>query len=233
MGLTVGDNRTFRATVDDPDGDAVDSVWKLDGKQVATGDSYRFAGRKKGSYELEFVATDTGGERITLRRSIEVKEPRIAPDPEPVRREPEVVAARPPPPPVKPPTTTRTLGVSMPADVAISQEWRDGVEIALSRYQKAIASKNMSSLQDVWIGLKMDPQQGSRWMPRYSGMFRSDKSLAVTLAVVSAYKSGNSEVTVQLKQTEQRGERRARTRDYTFELLKRGTTNEWQITKVQ
>jgi hypothetical protein len=248
VGLTVGGYRTFRATVDDPDGDAVDSVWKLDGKQVATGATYRFTGRKKGSYELEFVATDTGGERITLRRSIEVKEPRVAPDPvPPPRKEPEVVAVVPPPktterlpaPPEEPPapttTTTRTgiPSVSMPADVAISEEWRDGVAIALGRYQKAITGKNMSSLQDVWIGLKMDPQQGSRWKPRYSGMFRSDKSLAVTLAVVSAYKSGNGEVTVQLKQTEQRGERRARTRDYTFELLKRGTTNEWQITKVQ
>ena len=37
VSLTVGGFRTFEATIEDPDGDAVDSVWKLDGKQVATG----------------------------------------------------------------------------------------------------------------------------------------------------------------------------------------------------
>jgi hypothetical protein len=250
--FSAGGFRTFRAEIEDPDGDAVDSVWKLDGAQVATGTSYRFTSEKQGRYELEIVATDAGGERTVVRRNIEVTKRTERPaDPSVARREPERVRQpepeRQPEPtprerkeqriaavtPTPLPSSNRTVqGVTMPTDVAISQEWREGVIIALGRYRQALVAKDMSQLQNIWIGLKMNPQQGQRWIPRYSGLFNSDKPLAVDLAVRTAYSSGNGEVTLTLAQTEQRGDSRARTRDYDVELLKRGTTNEWQITEI-
>ena len=49
----------------------------------------------------------------------------------------------------------------------------------------------------------------------------------------TAYESSDGRVSLKLQQSEQRGDRRARTRDYTVALLKRGTKNEWQITAIE
>ncbi|MCI0633913.1 MAG: hypothetical protein L0206_08380, partial [Actinobacteria bacterium] len=62
----------FQAKASDPDGDDVSIVFRLDGKQVASGTSYDFSASQPGSHELDVVASDEGGQEARVRRHIEV-----------------------------------------------------------------------------------------------------------------------------------------------------------------
>jgi hypothetical protein len=310
--LSIGRSQTFKADVKDPDGDAVDQVWKLDGKQVDTGPRYTFQGKAEGSHKLEFVATDTGGERTVAMRRIEVT--RAAPRPpekinappvvsvtpgsakleltegehltyEASVRDPDgdrvetkwkmggklvatgrsydfaattpgtyrlqfsasdgketktltrtvVVRAKPQPKPSSPLAVSPVVSghdcVAVPDDLAISSEWSKGVAVALQRYCTAIEKKNMADLQNIFSGMRTNPQQQFRWETSWRGKFASTRPIDLSLAIVSAYTSADDEVSLNLKQTEQLGERRARTRDYTVTLVKRGP-NEWFIDAI-
>lgn len=70
IAMSLGEEQTFVATTDDPDGDAVDLIWKLDGVRVATGPSYAFSAVEEGSHRLDLIATDARGARSREKRRL-------------------------------------------------------------------------------------------------------------------------------------------------------------------
>jgi tetratricopeptide (TPR) repeat protein len=82
--LEPGQTLPFRADARDPDGDPVEVTWLLDGKPVASGETYSFNARRTGEHTLVARAEDSARATREVRRRLTV---RAKPEPvsEPVR----------------------------------------------------------------------------------------------------------------------------------------------------
>jgi hypothetical protein len=179
VSLAVGESHEVRASTSDPDGDRVSTEFRLDGRAVGSGSTYRFAAEKPGSYQLDVVATDPSGAVARKRQTIQVKE------------------------------------------AAATEGWR----VALQRYERALERKDMKKLQDVWLLPKGSPHR-MRWENR----FRRPDPLEIDIAIRKVDVKGDRAVVV-FDQTESQGTR-TRTYKYQAVLLKRATTNDWQIVET-
>ena len=97
--------------------------------------------------------------------------------------------------------------------------WRD----TLQRYEAALEAKNMTALQSVWELNQGDPYR-RRWERKFS---RSD-TIEIDIRIRKVNEKGDR-VEVLFDQTEIQGSRDARTYSYQVVLLRRATTDDWQI----
>jgi hypothetical protein len=247
--LTEGAQQTFKATSSDPDGDPVSTRFRLDGEEVESGPTYRFSAGRPGSYQLEVVAEDAAGGETVLSRSIRVSEAprRVAkveppprppepapklrlPEPEPKLRLPEPEAKlRPPEPAPKPrlpePAPKLRLPEPEPKPRPQGSDWRTGVNRTFQRYEAALEQKDIQHLEDVWL-LPPDSMYRQRWIRK----FARPEPLEIDIDLRSmdpADKNGERVVVVYAQK--ESSQSRSRTYTYRAVLLKRKTTNDWQI----
>ncbi len=201
VSVAEGEKQGFRAKASDPDGGEVSIVFRLDGKQVASGPLYEFTASQPGTHELLVVATDAGGEARSVRRRIEVpaRVARVSP--------PTTIPHEPPPDDPTDPT--------------------QGVHRALARYESCLESKKMECLTNVWITLLQPEYKLYRF--RFEKLFRDDRPLEVSIALQSVEPDGD-QVTVVFEQSESSWASQEPKR-YRAVLRKRKTTNEWQMTE--
>ena len=200
--MNVGEAKDFRATYSDPDGDSVTTVFLLDGEPVAEGGSYRFEAATVGAHKLEVVADDGAGAKTVLARTISVAKKSAASAP-----------PRPAPPPVAP--VEKKV-------VAAATSWEGGVRNARSAYERALNAKSMRELEQVWL-LPEDSLYRTRWKSKFS----RPEELAVSVEILSIDKSGK-QVRVVFNQREATPQR-TRTWKYEALLIKRSSSDEWQI----
>ena len=119
--LEVGKSRDFVAKATDPDGDRVNVVYKLDGKRVGKGDSYRFSAKTEGRHVLEVLASDPQGAAApSVKKTIVVAA---------VQRQKPIPA------------------VQRPGGKKMKKELVD----ALAQYERAFESCNVSKLEQIWV----------------------------------------------------------------------------------
>ena len=114
---------------------------------------------------------------------------------------------------------TRRIRVEAPAPPAAPAEgWR----VALDRYEKALELKDMRRLEAVWLL----PAQ-SLYRTRWASKFRRPDPLEISISVRKVVREGDRVIVI-YEQEESQGQRK---RSYTYKavLLKRATTDDWQI----
>ena len=118
---------------------------------------------------------------------------------------------------------TRRIRVEAPAAPPPPAEgWR----AALNRYKQALELKDMRRLEAVWLL----PAQ-SLYRTRWASKFRRADPLEVSISVRKVVRDGDRVIVI-FEQEESQGERK---RSYTYKavLLKRATTDDWQIVDNQ
>jgi hypothetical protein len=211
IALEPGQKARITAKTSDPDGDPVQTAFRLDGRPVGEGASYEFSSDKPGTYRLEVVGTDAAGARTVVARSIRVKAP------------PVVAAVPKPAPPAPPPPAAKPRPEPKPAPKPAPPPAKEGWRVALQRYEAALEDKNMKQLQSVWL-----LPQGSPYRMRWENKFSRNTPIDIDVHIRKVNEQGKDRVIVIFDQTESQG---GRTRTYTYQavLLKRETTDDWQI----
>jgi hypothetical protein len=205
--LEPGEKARITVNASDPDGDSVQTAFRLGGRQVGSGASYEFSSDKPGTYKLEVVGTDAAGAQTVVARSISVKAPPV------VAAVPKPAPAPPPPPSVKPEPKPEPKAAPPP-----KKGWR----LALQRYEAALEGKNMKQLQSVWL-----LPQGSPYRMRWENKFNRKDPIDIDLHIRKVNEQGDRVIVI-FDQTESQS---GRTRTYKYQavLLKRETTDDWQI----
>ena len=93
----------------------------------------------------------------------------------------------------------------------------------LQRYEAALEAKNMKALQSVWL-----LRQGDRYQKRWERRFNGPDAIEIDIKIRKVSEKGDR-VEVLFDQTETHGTRDPRTYTYQAVLLKRATTDDWQI----
>jgi len=115
-----GESVTFSGTVDDPDGEVVEVMWRVEGETVASGSSMAYTFDTEGDYQVTLVATDDDGRTTTASETITVGE-----------NEPPIASfSYSPTDPVPDTSVTFTASASDPDGDVVGYRWRvDGETI--------------------------------------------------------------------------------------------------------
>jgi len=209
----VGEPLRFLASVADPDGDAVDTRFLVEGevrarRELAAAGAlpFEFRAGERGTYELEAVATDADGAEVRRSRRLTVLANRA--------REPARSLAAAPLPSAREPTTPSGLP-SLPG-------WRGQVLQTLADYQRALEERNMADLERVFA-----LADGSPVRAFYERKFERGDSVQVSLKLIDDIEGDGRRATVDFNQTETRDER-SRTYQYRA-VLSRRPDGRWMI----
>jgi hypothetical protein len=139
--LGVGKTRTFRATASDPDGDALEVTFFLDGKRVAEGGQWSFTPRRAARHVVSARATDARGASASAEQRVEV-------------------IAAPEPPPARPPATgTAAVPTAKPAASVPALDPDATAQAVLEQYRVAYESKDIATLRRIYLMNDQQTQQ--------------------------------------------------------------------------